>query len=661
MSYKDIDDTSVIKKPVVASISETLPDSSTSIAESPQQDNADTTDSTPGTSEKSSFSNEEHPVFVYRCFLLHCLTELLYSYNQTKIEFISFTRKPDVAVATPSKAKSSVLTYMLNNLVSSGYVDPDDTTICAKKLVTSGWAKKVVVALCTKTGETDLLTGMSSRHPQQIDDRNNESDLIYIRKFVLDHAIRVFKDALSSQEATQTKEATQVRYARILCLSDLFHRMLTKPTSGTDDGTAGVHNNSYKRMLRLAFEKNLIAVLTSAVSDIDLSYSGARRVVKYVLRPLQELTSMAAQLSMHSPESLPVIIEQASNDDLSDASSDVSNVEDEHEREETPDFYRNSSLGFRDTNTHNNHDESDAEELEDGDADMDYDEGYEDEDIVYDNGLAPGGQDEVVSDEELEDIAEHEDMEGISGDVPMDEDDELSEDDESGDSEDDDDDDDDEIDEDDIEIEIEEQADEHGEHLEGEDEDGWEDEAEGEADEDDDEDDDHILEADQLDRGVLNILDPNGQRLAADILRDIDAPGVLPRMIAPVEEEEDEDDEEDADDIDENDGMGYDHTFEEMLEGRDDYDEGGWGFEEPPPGTFRRLRDARSRARGIGGPMQSFFSRRVGGDGMIYRTNHRRTAPSGRVNPDDGTNPLLQRLPTTEPNTPGSYEDIRIP
>lgn len=52
---------------------------------------------------KPEFKTEEHPIYIYRCLLLQCLTELLASYNRTKVEFINFKRNAPTHAATPDR------------------------------------------------------------------------------------------------------------------------------------------------------------------------------------------------------------------------------------------------------------------------------------------------------------------------------------------------------------------------------------------------------------------------------------------------------------------------------------------------------------------------------------------------------------------------------
>ena len=646
-----------------------------------------------GRIDKPKFMPEDHPIFIYRCFLLNSLVELLHSYNRTKVEFINFSRKSDPTTVTPSKPRSGILNYVLNGLVASGYVDKDENSIhCKKKLAVSDWSIKVIVALCAKTGEKGL-SGPAARYSStpQIEDGDDEPELTFVRRFVLEHAIKAFKDASFSTELLQAK------YSKLLCLSDMFNRLLTKPAGL--DGSAGVHNTSYKVLGRMMFDKNLISVLTSSLAEIDLSHTGARRVVKFILRPLQDLTRVATELSLTSPEAISSVLGNTSDDDLSSASS-VSEVEDE--REETPDLYRNSALGMLDPSRAP---DSDSEgEDDDGDDEM-YDEDDYGDEMEYDDGM-PAGQegDEAVSDDEVDGAHADGPIEGLSGE-PMElefvvddpgmevDTDDHDEDDDSDDEDEDDDDDEEEEDGEDFLIEGEEgeiTADNENDSLgDGpEDEGDWEDE-DGEEDDQEDEDDaegDEVHfdpnEADVVDAtGGANPMDPELNNLLRVLGHGGEGfgaggPGQLARdLIVPpseaIEPDANEDDENDEDeDMDEDDEMDY-GGFDDLMDGGDDLlDEGGWDYprwDEAPtrrPGAFPR-RHLATRAAVRSHP-PGFLARRLGDHWRM--TNDRLVAPpmtsysrmtgrrSGRPDADDGTNPLLQR-PNAVSRPPGPRDE----
>ena len=378
--------------------------------------------------DKPEYKSEDHPIYLYRCFLLQTLTELLMSYTRAKIEFINFSHRRDPKLTTtPSKPRSTVLNYLLSGLIPTGSIERGDTIVSKKKLGTSNWAMCALVGLCVKTTEDYPIDkrDMAAESP--------DSDLLFVRRFVLEHALKAFKDTHASSDPLDTK------YARLLSLADLFGRLLQGrvfPSSQayTSEAAGSVTG---KEVARIMFEKNFISALTSSIADIDLNFPNAKRVIKYILRPLKILTQSAITLS----ESAEISASpgQTDDDEISTASSATD--PDDH-REETPDLFRNSTLGILEAGG----EDDSSTESDDEDQDM-YDDEYE-EGMDYEGEMPDG--DEVVSDEdeELEDAGP---IEGLPGDVGMDLEVVIDGDDDEDDDDDSEDDSDDEMDEDDQE------------------------------------------------------------------------------------------------------------------------------------------------------------------------------------------------------------------
>ncbi|KAJ5102585.1 hypothetical protein N7532_003114 [Penicillium argentinense] len=363
--------------------------------------------------EKPSFKAEEHPIYIYRCFLLQCLTELLSSYNRTKVEFINFSRKADPLATTPSKPRSGILNYLLNVLVPIGTMEHDESLAFKKRSITSTWTMQVLVALCTKTGE---FGGVGRRRNEHKRNEEDEPELTFVRRFVLEHALRSYKDANASTEPLDSK------YSKLMCLADLFDKMLSGYSYSQDAGFP----SSTRQLAKTMFEKHFIPALTASVAEIDLNFPSSKRVIKYILRPLNKLTQTAVLLSETSDISN---LGEVDDDEISSATS-VSDMEDE--REETPDLFRHSTLGMLEPR----HEEETSSEESEGEDDEMYDDEY-DEEMDYEEDV-PEDDGEVVSDEEDEDVDGVGPIEGLPGDaveVIIDEDDEDDDDDDDDDDE----------------------------------------------------------------------------------------------------------------------------------------------------------------------------------------------------------------------------------
>ncbi|KAK9246420.1 hypothetical protein V1506DRAFT_457070 [Lipomyces tetrasporus] len=307
--------------------------------------------------QKVEFNPLKHPQFLYRAFLLEVLTELLASYNQCKLEFISYSRRGQT-FNTPSKPRLAVLNYFLYELLPTGGLITSDDIQFKKRVCISNIAVKLLYALVSGTGE----------HPE-----NGEEDLtiLHIRKFVLDATLRAFKDVSTSSDPLG------VRYSRLLNLGTLCYKFLNGRSNNSMMGSKNtfppteVDDNA---MAKIMFEKSFVGTLTTALNEIDLNFPGAQKVVRMLLRPLTKLArasiDLADVLTMTKPHE-PAEEEYFSTDSGPD-----------EYREETPNFFSNSALGMYEVEEGVDYDEDGSEisGTDDGGEDMEYEEDDDDED-----------------------------------------------------------------------------------------------------------------------------------------------------------------------------------------------------------------------------------------------------------------------------------------
>ncbi|OJK04143.1 hypothetical protein ASPACDRAFT_39759 [Aspergillus aculeatus ATCC 16872] len=630
LSYKDVDDKeppTETADPAAPDQSETQTDVEMSVDEplpSVTSNDAQGTRSSKK-SDKPAFKADDHPIYIYRCFLLQCLTELLSSYNRTKVEFINFSRKADPLASTPSKPRSGILNYLLNALVPVGTMEHDESVTFKKRSNTSAWTMRVLVALCAKTGE---FGGIRGRRNEPNYNDEDEPELVFVRRFVLEHALRCYKEANSSTEPLDAK------YARLMSLADLFDKMLSGYTYGSSESG---FPSSVRQLGKTMFEKHFLSALTASVAEIDLNFPASKRVIKYILRPINKLTQTAVILSENSDIST---LGETEDDEISSATS-VSDMEDD--REETPDLFRHSTLGMLEPR---HEEETSSEESEEEDDEM-YDDEY-DEEMDYDEEL-PEDDGEVVSDEdEIEGMGP---IEGLPGDNGMDIevvlDDEDDDDDDEDDEDEDEDDDVSEMDDDDI-LAGEITGDHDNDSLDEGDEDEWESEDMSEGDEEaeimnqfEDELDD-IRQADQRGDGqrfddlfrVLNEAAGGVDGLQADSLDDMHDDMVDDELAEDEEDEEIDELEEELEDADEDQGSYQGFDDEEDL-----IDPWGWDADDHPPrGHHHRFRGTQPAWAAVTGIMPSRH-------GIVpippYRLHRTQIPPRGGA--DDGTNPLLVR------------------
>lgn len=207
--------------------------------------------------------------FDYVSFIMQCLSELLFSYDSCKVAFLSYSLKK--RTQTPAKElnrfKAGTLNFLLNDLITFGTIvpqarpeqSPNRNTLCT-------WAMSVIVALCVDSVPNHEVKELSA-------------DLVSVRKFVLEAVSRAIKDPPSS-------ESTDARYGRLLALAELCYRLLTVRSHATHRKQV---DDNLTHIAKVMLEKNFVATLTTALSEIDLNYPNIRRLVPAMLKPLEYL------------------------------------------------------------------------------------------------------------------------------------------------------------------------------------------------------------------------------------------------------------------------------------------------------------------------------------------------------------------------------------
>ena len=275
----------------------------------------------------------------YPCFVMQCLTELLFSYDSCKVAFLSYSPKKRTqtpAKDSATKHRTAALQFLISELMSFGTINPAPPPEAKQQIMPCNWAMSVVVALCVDTAPTEI--------------KDVPHERASVRKFVLEAINRAIKDLPS--------EAGEARYSRLLALADLCYRLLTVRFNS---GTRKSNDDSPTHISKVMLEKNFVATLTNALADVDPNFPNIRGVVTGILRPLEYLfviffglvanadrelfrTKIAIKMSRPSDKHKETPPEEPENNDsdLSEEDDDTDDVD----AEETPDLYRNSSLGM---------------------------------------------------------------------------------------------------------------------------------------------------------------------------------------------------------------------------------------------------------------------------------------------------------------------------
>ncbi|KAJ3575128.1 hypothetical protein NP233_g1305 [Leucocoprinus birnbaumii] len=300
----------------------------------------------------------------YACFLMQCLTELLFSYDVCKTAFLSFSpkKKNQTPAKEPaSKLRSTTLQFLFNDIINFGaIITPPTADPNQQHLSLGNWAMLMIVSLCVDS--------TASAH----ESKDISADLVTVRKFVLETLSRNLKDV-------SAVDNLQVRYGRLLAFADLCHRLLTVRFNNPNTPGRKQQDEIPTHIAKVMLEKNFVSTLTSALSEVDLNYPHVRTLIDYILRPLQYLTKIAIKMSRgnKAKETAEVKRDESESSSLSSEGDDVSNMSEDDTREETPDLYRNSALGMyggeMDDGQYSGSDEMDEDDDEEGDVEMDFD------------------------------------------------------------------------------------------------------------------------------------------------------------------------------------------------------------------------------------------------------------------------------------------------
>ncbi|KAH9839447.1 uncharacterized protein C8Q71DRAFT_905985 [Rhodofomes roseus] len=371
------------------------------VSEAPEQPSEHPTEhpsSSTGPSSTSPAASNDRDDHVYSCFLMQCLTELLFSYESCKVAFLSYSPKKRQQAGvkeTPIKYRTAAIQFLLSDMMSFGTIHPQPPVEARKRILLCNWAMSVIVALCVDTSFTQ-------------DIKDVPAELASVRKFVLEAVSRALKDLPASENA-------ETRYSRLLALADLCYRLLTVKFN---TNSRKAHDEVPTHIAKIMLEKNFVATLTSALAEVDLNYPNIRGVVTGILRPLEFLSKIAIKMSRVSEKPKESVGEA---DDMESIISEED--EDTGEQgDEAPDLYRNSSLGLFG---------GEMEDVSYQDEDMDEDAAEDEDDVEMDFGDETGSEDTSDTDDDVGDDLE-EDLENETGESEGDWQDEDEEEEEEG-------------------------------------------------------------------------------------------------------------------------------------------------------------------------------------------------------------------------------------
>lgn len=306
------------------------------------------------TKKKDDVDVARNPVCAYMIFLLKVLIELVGSYKQSKLEFLTFNKR-NMYVESP-KPRTTALNFVLYQLLDTGGRD-QDKHYAERKEVIGKLARDLVVS---------FVSSVQDKEVQKQDPKIVNPDMTYIRKFTIEAVTKALKSVAKSPktlEANVSKLYGWLHLVTSFLVSErsYLHSVLDSNKTYVDKYQIG----------KLMLDMNVPSTIADCMASLDLNYPFSKKLFNKSVEPLNAINEIRSRFSDLFK------LENTDEDD---------EVEDESEKEEHSDMFRNSALGMYDV--------EDIEEDDDDDASLI----GEDEDIAFVEG--EDGEIEVVFSED---------------------------------------------------------------------------------------------------------------------------------------------------------------------------------------------------------------------------------------------------------------------
>lgn len=321
----------------------------------------------------------KNPDFTYTCFLLQTLTELLGSYMHAKLEFMTFSKKDP----HNRKPRATGLNILIHHLITTNVLTCSGIESERRAAVLS-ITKLAVLALMS----TPVIDNANNPKPTK-----ENPDMAFIRNFCCDHIVKSLRDA-------QTLHPTEIRYNKLVDILDLIGSLV----SSKFRQVAGPLFEKRASKLDLFYigrcmiEKHVPSHVTGVIGLLDLNFPGIDKVIKSATFAMTMIGKIKSEYNQYFEE----LAEKEEVVELDDDDDD----EEREERDETPDLFRNSTLGMYDVEyDSDSYDEelellSGAEEIDDSQSDME-------------SGIDSGS--ETDGDDDMDDGESDDDDDGSSG------------------------------------------------------------------------------------------------------------------------------------------------------------------------------------------------------------------------------------------------------
>lgn len=333
-----------------------------------------------------------NPVCAYMMFLLKVLVELVSSYKQSKFEFLTFDRRNSYTEVP--KPRATALNFLLYQLLDKSSGREQNKFQAKRREVIGMLATSVIVG---------FLATVQDDSNKKNDLKNIDPDMTFIRKFTIESIIKALRNTSATSkllEANVSKLDTWFKMISSIVFVQAPYLRLILDSNKIDA-------DQYQ-ICKLMIEMNVPTAITDCMALLDLNYPFCKKLMNNAVDPLNSINSVRTNYAD--------LFKIEGNDDEVE-------VDEESDKEDPSDMFRNSALGMYDVADIEEEDEDDEDSLIGDDGDIAFvdadDEAFE---VVFsdENEAEEGGDSasafESDSDEDMDsesnDVSEDMDSEG---------------------------------------------------------------------------------------------------------------------------------------------------------------------------------------------------------------------------------------------------------
>ncbi|SMN20991.1 similar to Saccharomyces cerevisiae YDR457W TOM1 E3 ubiquitin ligase of the hect-domain class [Maudiozyma saulgeensis] len=273
-----------------------------------------------------------NPVCAYMIFLLKLLVELVASYKQCKYEFLTYDRRH--LYTEHPKPRSTSLNFFLYQILDNPIVDDHDKHQAKRREVISMLARSVIVG---------FISSVRDEKNEKLDPKIVDPDMSYIRKFTIEVIIKALRSVTETEKTLEENVSKIETWFNIISLMLYIQAPYLRPLVDSNKTDADRY-----QICKLMIELNVPTMITDCMSVFDINYPFCKKLFNSGVEVLNAINTTRSDF-----ENLFRVENHDEEDD----------VDEETDKEDVTNMFKNSSLGMYDVDDVEEDDEDDEDEL----------------------------------------------------------------------------------------------------------------------------------------------------------------------------------------------------------------------------------------------------------------------------------------------------------